>query len=131
MSGPRARQRILLVDGFVDEREMYAEYFQTRGYCTLQASTARDGFQMAADLHPLVIVTDLKLAGYEDGLGLTARVKSDASTRDARVIVLSGYVFPADRAAAVKAGCDRFLEKPCAPAALEAVVCELVRHAHA
>jgi DNA-binding response OmpR family regulator len=121
-----ARQRVLLVDNAVDEREMYAEYLRAHGYCTLQAATARDGYQMAADLAPSVVVTTVRLPGEEDGLRFTARLKADAVTRDARVIVLTGCVFEADRAAATRAGCDRFLMKPCLPAELETVVSELI-----
>ena len=117
-----ARPRVLLVDNSTDEREMYAEYLRLRGYCTLQAATAHDGFRMAADLAPDVIVTGLRLGGEENGLGLTARLKQDTSTRAAIVIMLSGCVYPADRAAALRAGCDQFLEKPCVPEALEAAV---------
>lgn len=124
----RTPTRVLLVDNSVDEREMYAEYLATRGYCTLQAATADDGFRMAADLAPAFIVTDITLPGAENGLALTSRLKQDAATRDAIVIVLSGAVFPADRAAASKAGCDRFLAKPCPPMELEAAMVEMGAH---
>jgi len=90
--------RVLLVDDSIDERERYAEYLRTRGFCTLQAATAHDGFRMAADLAPAVVVTDIKLPGSEDGLALTSRLKHD----------------------------ERFLPKPCEPAELEAAVVEMV-----
>ena len=124
----RLRPRVLLVDDSIDEREMYAEYLRMRGYCTLQAATAHDGFRMAADLAPGVVVTDIKLSGTEDGLALTARLKHDTTTRDAVVIVLSGALIAADRAAASKAGCDCFLSKPCSPAELETTMVEMVGH---
>jgi len=117
--------RVLLVDDSIDEREMYAEYLRRRGYCTLQAATARDGFRLAADLAPAVVVTDIKLPGSEDGLALTSRLKHDSATRDSFVIVLSAAIFDTDRAAASEAGCDRFLAKPCLPAELEAAVVEM------
>ena len=122
----RLPMMVLLVDDSIDEREMYAEYLRTRGYCTLQAATAHDGFRMAADLAPAVVVTDVRLAGTEDGLALTSRLKHDAATRGSFVIVLSATVFDAARAAASEAGCDRFLAKPCLPAELEAAVVEMV-----
>jgi hypothetical protein len=36
---------ILFVDDAVDERQMYAEFFQTLGFRTLQAGTALDGYR--------------------------------------------------------------------------------------
>ena len=120
-------ERLLLVDDSLDEREMYAEYFRAKGYCTLQAANARDGYRMAADLAPAVVIVDVKLAGDEDGLGLTARLKRDSDTRRAAVIVLTACAFESDRQAAVQAGCDRFITKPCTPDALEAAVNALIR----
>ena len=85
----RVRPRVLLVDGSIDEREMYAEYLRMRGYCTLQAATAHDGFRMAADLAPAVVVTDINLCGAEDGLALTARLEHDTTTRD--MVIVRGF----------------------------------------
>ena len=82
---------------------------------------------MATDLTPAVIIVDVQLPGDEDGLGLTARLKRDGGTRDLAVIVLTAGAFEKDRSAAVRAGCDRFLTKPCLPDALEAVVSDLMR----
>ncbi len=120
-------ERLLLVDDSLDEREMYAEYFRAKGYCTLQAANARDGYRMAADLGPAVVIVDVKLPGDEDGLGLTARLKRDGETSRAAVIVLTAGAFEADRLAAVRAGCDRFITKPCTPDALEEAVDALIR----
>jgi two-component system cell cycle response regulator DivK len=118
--------RVLLVDDSVDEREMYAEFFRARGFCTLQAENADDGFRLAHELMPSVVITDLRLRGVSDGLGLTQRLKQDAGTRHAPVIVLSGQVYETDVEAAQRAGCDRFLPKPCLPSTLAAAVDELL-----
>ena len=118
--------RLLLVDDSVDEREMYAEFFRARGFCTLQADTADDGFRLARELMPSVIITDLRLRGDRDGLGLTERLKQDAGTRHAPVIVLTGQVYEADVDAAHRAGCDRLLPKPCSPSELAEAVDELL-----
>ncbi len=119
--------RLLFVDDSLDEREMYAVYFRDKGYCTLQAANARDGYRMAADLAPAVVIVDVKLPGDEDGLGLTTRLKHNGETRGLPVIVLTGCAFERDRQAALDAGCDRFLTKPCSPDALEVAVNELIR----
>lgn len=124
----RTPTRVLLVDNSADEREMYAEFLRSRGYCTLQAATAHDGFRMAADLAPAIVVTAIRLRDGEDGLALTSRLKHDAATRGAVVIVLSGGISTVDRAAAAKAGCDRFLMKPCLPSELEQAMVEIVGH---
>ena len=116
------RERVLLVDNAVDEREMYAEYFRSKGFCTLQAANAHDGFRLAADLLPVVIITDVELPGREDGLEFTARLKCAIDTRAAAVIVLAASAVEHRRKAASLAGCDRFIAKPCLPADLETAV---------
>jgi CheY-like chemotaxis protein len=122
-------RRILLVDNSPDEREMYAEWLQRQGYCTLQAETASEAYRLAREMHPEIVVTQVKLRGEEDGLELTRRIKDDEHTRQSMVVVLSSYVFKTDSDAAAAAGCDRFVGKPCLPDALGSVIDGLLRRA--
>ena len=121
-----ATKRVLFVGDSADEREMYAELFRRNGFCTLQASSAADAFRLASDLAPEAVVTDVRLAGPEDGLGLTRRLKQDVHTQQVPVVVLTGYVFTHDRTAAERAGCDSFVAKPCLPDALWQIVGGLI-----
>jgi CheY-like chemotaxis protein len=118
--------RVLLISDSPDEREMYAESFRRKGFCTLQAASAADAFRLASELPPAAIVTDVRLAGEEDGLDLTRRFKQDEQTRRVPVVILTGYVFTHDREAAARAGCDVFVPKPCLPDALSSVVTGLI-----
>ena len=106
---------------------MYAASLQRHGFCTLLAANASDAYRMAAELPPAVVVTDVRLAGSEDGLGLTRRLKQDADMRGVPVVVLTGSVFSHDRDAAARAGCDLFVPKPCLPDALSVVVTDLIQ----
>jgi two-component system, OmpR family, KDP operon response regulator KdpE len=67
-----------------------------------------------------LILLDMNLP---DGNGLTlARELSAASEPRPTVVAVTASVLPADRAAAIDAGCDDFLDKPYAAADLVAVV---------
>jgi CheY-like chemotaxis protein len=112
---------VLLVDASRDEREMYAEWFKLKGYCTLQASTGRDGFRLASELRPDVVITAIRLPGDMDGLSLTAVLKREPETCDLPVIVLTGCAFQHERDEASRSGCDRLVMKPCLPHVLAAV----------
>ena len=118
--------RVLLVNDFADEREMYAESFRRQGFCTLQACSAADAYRLACELPPAAVVTDVKLSGSEDGLVLTRRLKQNQAMRGVPVVILTGYVFTHDREAAARAGCDLFVSKPCLPDALSKVVAGLI-----
>jgi two-component system, cell cycle response regulator DivK len=119
---PSRSLRVLLVDDATDEREMYAEFLRLQGFCTLQAENAVDGFRLAAEVVPDIVVTDIRLLGHSDGLELTRQLKAATETARVPVVVLSGSVYPHDRQAAAEAGCDLFLAKPCLPDELVRVV---------
>ena len=106
---------------------MYAEWFKLTGHCTLQASTGRDGFRLASELRPDVVITAIRLPGDMDGLRLTAVLKQEPETRDLPVIVLTGCAFQHEREEATRSGCDRLVMKPCLPHVLAAIVGRVLR----
>jgi DNA-binding response OmpR family regulator len=108
---------VLLVNDTPDEREMYAEYLRSRGYETLEAETVNDGWRMASELGPVLVVTDMVLRGGT-GIDLLARLKTDTRTSGLPVIMLTGRIFELDRVEAARAGADLFLAKPCLPSQL-------------
>jgi CheY-like chemotaxis protein len=108
---------ILIADDTTDSRDLYAEYFETRGFSVV---TARDGVhavKVALEHVPEVIVMDLAMPQI-DGLTAIQRIKADARLQQTRVIVLTGYHFALERSA-LEAGADLFLRKPCLPERLE------------
>jgi CheY-like chemotaxis protein len=106
---------------------MYAHWFQRHGFCTLQADSAADAYWLASELMPSAVITDIGLAGNEDGLHLTRRLKGDDRMRDVPVVVLTGYVLTQAQEAAAEAGCDLFVPKPCLPAELSREIERLLR----
>jgi two-component system, OmpR family, phosphate regulon response regulator PhoB len=119
--------RVLLVTESNDEREMYAESFRRRGFCTLLASTAADAARLASELPPAAVITDAHLAGDEDGLTLARRFKGDDFLRGVPLVLLTPHVFNHDRDAAARAGCDLFVPKPCLPDVLTGLVAGLIQ----
>jgi CheY-like chemotaxis protein len=59
-----------------------------------------------------IVLMDLSLKGGEDGLQLTRALRADAAWKSLPVIAVTAHAFPADRANALAAGCDAYLEKP-------------------
>lgn len=118
----RRRPVILIADDTIDTRDLYADYFGSRGFIVI---TAHDGAaaMRVAFLHvPDVIVMDLAMPQY-DGITATERIKADPRMARTRVILLTGYPF-AFETRALEAGADLFLRKPCLPE-------RLVRHVNA
>lgn len=105
---------VLLVNCFPDEREMYVHHLRESGYAPLEACDAADAYETAVRLQPKVVITDMVLPGG-GGLDLIRALRANPLTRAMTIIVVSARVFPNDRAAALAAGTDLFLTKPCLP----------------
>ena len=120
------RRQVLLVNGSRDEREVYASWLRHCGYCTLQASSAADGFRLAVELCPSIAIVDLGSHQVDDGLALTRRIKHSGETRNIVVVIMTNHLGRASHDAAWRAGCDAFLTKPCTPDQLEAEIVRLM-----
>jgi two-component system, cell cycle response regulator DivK len=117
--------RILVVDDFHDNREMYAAYLRFSGFIVVEAVTGMEAIEMALATTPNLIVMDLSLPGM-DGWEATRRLKGDPNTKHIPIIVVSGHALEGSVQAAKMAGCDAFLRKPCLPQALLAEVRKLL-----
>jgi CheY-like chemotaxis protein len=129
--GTSDEQRILVVDDYEDNRQMYAELLAYAGYEVAEARDGAEAIAMAHRLLPDLIVMDLSLP-IVDGWEATRRLKADERTRLIPVLALTGHApegLAGHSESARDAGCDAFLAKPCSPETLLEVIREtLVRH---
>jgi CheY-like chemotaxis protein len=113
--------RVLIVEDYQDAREMYALYLASVGY---EVDLAADGHQALARTRaqrPDVIVLDIALPKL-DGLAVIRVLRGEESTARVPIITLSASAGPQVSAAAVEAGADLVLEKPCLPDDLEMAI---------
>ena len=114
-SGPD-HARVLVVDGSVGDRELFAEYLEYRGCLVSVSLSAADAIGDAQRLRPDVIVLDLdlpRMAGWE----LLKSVRRDPVLRAVAVVGLSRVATDAQREDARARGAS-VLSKPCEPDAL-------------
>jgi hypothetical protein len=107
---PRPR-RILLVDDNDDARGLLADALVTIGH---QVRSAADGPQALAALDgfaPDVAILDIGLP-VMDGYELASRLRSQLGASAPRLVALTGYGQPGDRARSRQAGFDLHLVKP-------------------
>jgi CheY-like chemotaxis protein len=116
---------VMLVDDYVDNREVYAHYLRYKGYRVEEAEDGHQALEKAARYQPDLIVMDLALPGL-DGWEATRRLKSDPQTRGIPVIALTGHAMEGQSDRAKAAGCDAFVVKPCEPSHLEARIRSLL-----
>ena len=108
------RPVILVADDMEDIRDMYAHYLTGQGFHAELACTGLEALSKASVLHPDVIVMDLNMPEL-DGWEATRRLKSNDVTRAIPVIALTGLAVSQSKQAALEAGCDGYLTKPCFP----------------
>ena len=110
----RERPVVLVVEDDSDSRAYMKTLLRNR-YQVLEATTgpeARRVLDEHADDVRLVLM-DLSLRGEENGLAITAwlRTRND-SRRTLPVVAVTAHAFPEDRVRALSAGCNRYLAKP-------------------
>jgi CheY-like chemotaxis protein len=108
------RPLVLVVDDSPDNREIYMEYLCYAGFRVAGADSGITAVELARKRRPSVILMDLSLPGL-DGWEATRILKSDPRTQGIPIIAVTGHAEPVYHAAAMLAGCDVFLAKPCLP----------------
>ena len=83
---PRRSLVMLIAEDVSDTRELYAEYFEHRGYRVVTALDGESAVQAALDHAPDVIVMDLAMPQI-DGITAIQRIKTRARALRSRVIL--------------------------------------------
>jgi two-component system KDP operon response regulator KdpE len=121
---------ILLVEDEELNRTLVKAVLSRAGVAAVREAAVIDAFSLASAREKLgteeidLILLDMNLP---DGNGLSlardlARNGMPEGRRRPAVVAVTASVLPADRAAAIEAGCDGFLDKPYAAADLVATV---------
>lgn len=130
MTAPKARKdapkgtaaeerplKVLVVDDYGDNRELFAEYLTFHGFTVLEAANGNEAIASASANVPDIILMDLSLPGI-DGWEATRRLKGAPGTQHIPVIAVTGHAMQGHSEKAREAGCDGFIAKPCLPATL-------------
>jgi two-component system KDP operon response regulator KdpE len=105
MNGPT----ILLVDDEAPLRQVLRARLTARGYSIQEASSGEEVLRTISGMQPDVIILDIGLPGI-DGIEVTRRLRPSVQTP---IIILSVHAMESDKIAALDAGADDYLTKPC------------------
>jgi signal transduction histidine kinase len=112
---------VLIVEDNHDARASLRELLETSGHTVHEADDGPRGLEAALRLRPDLAFIDLGLPGL-DGLELARRIRASAEGRGMRLVALTGYGSPEDRARCRDAGFDVHLVKPVDRETLERVL---------
>lgn len=115
-------ETVVMVDDDEDLRMIIRDVLEGAGYQVIECEDLAAAFALLEGLVPDVVLLDRDLP---DGSGLdVARwMRGRRAYDDARIIGLSGRTDVADVAAALAAGCDAVVGKPCTADALVEEIC--------
>ena len=116
--------RILVVDDNSDAADMLAILLEQLGHTISVAHDGDEVLKLIDDHAPDLAVLDIGLPGM-DGYELARRLRANPSTRDTRLIALSGYGQTSDKEQSKRAGFDAHLVKPIAFNDLQQVIEQL------
>jgi two-component system cell cycle response regulator DivK len=102
---------VLVVEDNSTNARLTGGMLEAAGYRVAFASDGEQGFQLAQDLRPSLIVTDLQMPGI-DGLALLQLLMDNPATESIPVAVLTAHVMPEHRTRAMNANCRSFIAKP-------------------
>jgi adenylate cyclase len=113
--------RTLVVDDDPDVRLVCRVALTSFGHEVLVARDGEEGLAAALQERPDVIVLDIMMP-RKDGLTLLRDLRTDDSTRDLPVILLSALAASADQLRGYEAGADGYLTKPFSPDDLNSAI---------
>ena len=100
--------RILVVEDELLIRMLVADELRDADYDVVEAGSADEALELLGTLAPVdLIISDVRMPGSIDGLGLLAAVKAKCPRLP--FIVTSGHIEPS---LALQKGADQFLPKP-------------------
>ena len=103
--------KILIVEDNEMNRDMLSRRLERKGFDVVMAEDVKKGVAMAQSENPDLILMDLSLP-IMDGWEATSTIKSEESTRDIPIIVLTAHAMSGDREKALEAGADEYDTKP-------------------
>ncbi len=108
------KKRVLLADDDAALRRLIRATFSDADFVLLQAADGSEALSLAQEQHPSVVLLDVNMPGL-DGFEVCRRLKSDPSTADIKVVMLTARSADVDRLAARNAGADEYFVKPFSP----------------
>ena len=103
--------RVLVVDDEADLLFLFQKKLKLRQYECFVATNSADGWTIAQQEQPDLVILDLLLSG-QHGFVLLRRLKNDPVLRKTKVIIMTAMTSAATRTEALRLGAEAYFEKP-------------------
>jgi phosphoribosyl 1,2-cyclic phosphodiesterase/CheY-like chemotaxis protein len=112
---------VLIIEDDQAFRSVLAEYLKEHGWQVWEAGDGESGLALVKQLRPAAVLCDL-LMPRVNGFQVCSAIRRDHALRHTHIVAISGKGFSANRAGALEAGADEFLQKPVGPGDVLAVL---------
>jgi signal transduction histidine kinase/class 3 adenylate cyclase len=109
--GENSRPLILVVDDNADMRGYVSEILRSNGYHVQTARHGAEGFRLAMEIFPSLIVSDLMMP-LVSGLEMIKMIRAEEKLRGIPIILLTAKIDEETRIEGTERGADAYLGKP-------------------
>jgi CheY-like chemotaxis protein len=116
---------VLIVDDFDDALDIYREYLTFKGIQVITASSGAECLVLARQYQPALIFLDIRMA-LMSGTQAMQILRTDPRFAATPIVALTAHALDDERIAALAAGFDEVISKPCNPDVLVSAVLRLI-----
>ncbi len=102
---------VLVVEDNDGNMRLLHDVLEADGYNVLQAKDGMEGWRLAREHRPDLIIMDIQLPGLS-GLEVTKRLKDDEILKSIPVIAVTAFAREGDEEKFLEGGCDAYIAKP-------------------
>ena len=102
---------ILIVEDNELNMKLFHDLLMAQGYQVLQSREGVQGFQMAREHRPDLIVMDIQLPSIS-GLEVTRWLKEDPDLASIPVVAVTAFAMKGDESRIMEGGCEAYIAKP-------------------
>ena len=117
---------VLVVDDDSEIRRGVVDILRRVGCRVVEAANGMEALSVAVVANPVLVFLDMSMPGGMDGADVAEQLRRRPGGDQTALVALSGQVGEADREKALRAGCNIYLTKPCAPERIRQVARELL-----
>ena len=102
---------VLVVEDNDLSMRLFHDLLEAHGYNVLQAKNGMEGWRMAREHRPDLILMDIQLPDVS-GLEVTKWLKDDETLKSIPVIAITAFAREGDKEKFLEGGCDAYIPKP-------------------
>ena len=106
-----SEKTVLVIEDDHVSTKLFRGALEAHGYNVLQAKDGMEGWRMAREHRPDLILMDIQLPDVS-GIEVTKWLKDDETLKSIPVIAITAFAMAGDKVKILEGGCDAYISKP-------------------